>query len=235
MDGAPPQPSSRQPALAGTMEPVLGGLHPAHRPQSFELCSGPAALAMAIEALAPNQPAWRDLEHDLWCKATGADEVPGAGPSRELFPEEVALAGARSGYHVVVKHQAPAIPWREHLTEIGLTSDQIEAAYETADHAARGAGVVFQQGQPKEADVQRGIEAGHPLLLVIDGSHRHDDREPFPHWVTIVDLTEDQLMLHDPLEDGGPEEGMVSRLPAVQGFEGTLALIEVAHGNRLAR
>lgn len=217
------------------MEPVLGELHPAHRPQTFELCSGPAALAMALEALDPNQPRWRDIEHDLWSKATGTDEVPGAGPSRELFPEEVALAAARSGYHVIVQHQAPATPWETHLTEQGFEIEAMEAAYETADHAARGAGVVFQQGQPKEADLRRGTEAGHPMLLLIDGSHRHDERDPFPHWLTLVDLLEDQLMLHDPLEDGGPEEGMVSRLPAVQGFEGTLALIEVAHGNRLAR
>ncbi len=217
------------------MEPVLGKLHPAHRPQSFELCSGPAALAMALEALEPNQPRWRDLEHDLWRKATGAEEVPGAGPSRELFPEEIALAAARCGCHVTVTHQAPATPWRDHLQAQGFEPGRVEDAYEAADRAARGAGVLFEQAQPKEAHLQQGIEAGHPLLLLIDGSHRHDDRDPFPHWLTLVDLIEDQLTLHDPLEQGGPEEGMVSRLPAVQGFDGTLALVEIAHGNRLAR
>lgn len=176
---------------------------------------------MAITSLDPNPEPWRDLVVELYQAATGepADAVPAGAP--ELSPAHLALAALRRGYHVRLLRDPPLPGGDEEAT--------------AALRAAQAAGLVTAGGAPDEARVRQGLEAGHPLLLLTDAAERDDGAEPGARWLTLVGIRGDTLLLHDPGAEGGPEEELLSRLPALSGFQGRQALIEIAPGNHLRR
>ncbi|MDX1612646.1 MAG: peptidase C39 family protein, partial [Candidatus Thermoplasmatota archaeon] len=206
------------------MPRVLGELTPMHQAVSLPEVTAPAALAMGLGALRPGLAPHLDLEAELHRSGTGTPLEEASPAPRELFPEEVALAALSWGLHARLVGQGTGVPYLDHLVEQGHEAGQLEAAFERARTQAGAAGLVRKQGEPTEAHVRTALSAGHPVLLLMDATHRREDGEHAPLWVLIAGLQGDQLLLHDPGKEAGPEHGAIARLPAVQGFQGTYAL-----------
>lgn len=161
---------------------------------------GRACLAMAIAALEP--------DHDARALF---DELPAA---EAPAPGQLALAGLRRGFHVVLRGPVDG-------------TDPLGAALD--------AGLVHRPEATGIRHVLAALEAGHPALVLVNRADLHEASPSGPHWILALDADDDAVRYHDPLHSDGPDEIAWEPLSGVIGHGRQRLMLELAPPTRIDR
>lgn len=163
--------------------------------QTLEFTCGAAALMMAMGALTPDLRLDRRLELRLWRESTTVYMTKGHGGSG---PHGLALAAYRRGFNV-----------RVHLSdETDLFIDSVRSPHKKdvirlveEDFLAEIAetDMVVKRGRLGVDDLAAAFAAGEVPVVMI--SSYRIDRKKVPHWVTLADIDEQFVYVHDPFVD----------------------------------
>lgn len=135
-----------------------------------------------------------------------SEEEPAAG--------RWALEALRRGLHVILHGPADETGALEEALDAGLL------------HRREAAGV---------RHVLAALEAGHPALVLVDRASLHEASPSGPHWLIVVDATDDVVRYHDPLEADGPDSLPWESLTDLIGHARQRLLLELAPPTRIDR
>lgn len=157
--------------------------------QTTEFTCGPVATAIALAALGDDATLTREGELRLWREAT---TLPGCDPFG------LALGAHARGSRPAVLITTPDPILLEHCTQ---DWERDTRSFIQRDFRARtlAAGLTVRTGAFELDEVLRHVAAGRPAALLIDEHPMHE--EPCPHWVTLLEVRDDVVVLHDPWTD----------------------------------
>lgn len=168
--------------------------------QSTEFTCGPAALLMAMAALAPGRDCTQAEELALWREATTIFMTSGHGG---CHPVGLALAAQRRGF--------VAEAWlntREPLFVDGVRREDkkavIRAVHTQFLADAEASGLAVHCGELETADLAARLQQGWLAVALI--STWRLDRRKAPHWVLLSAADAECFYIHDP--DPPEDEGV---------------------------
>jgi ribosomal protein S18 acetylase RimI-like enzyme len=165
--------------------------------QTTEFSCGPAALMMAMAGLDSTLVLDRGLEIDLWREATTIYMTRGHGG---CHPLGLALAASRRGYQAEV-----FINTTEPLFLDGVRSDYKKSVLNLVhqrflEEARATQAVALHHKEITQGQVQAWLEKGYGVVIMIS-TYRLDGKKA-PHWVTVTNIDDRCLYVHDPDPDG---------------------------------
>ncbi len=160
--------------------------------QTTEFSCGPAALMMAMASLDEHCQPEQMQELDIWREATTIFMTSGHGG---CHPIGLALAAQRRGYQAQVLLN----------TEQPLFIDGVRSAYKknimqrVHEHFAAqavAAGVRLRYQDFSLAQIDELLASDHAVMMLIS-TYRLDGKKA-PHWVTLSNIDDRYLYVHDP-------------------------------------
>jgi ribosomal protein S18 acetylase RimI-like enzyme len=174
--------------------------------QTLAFSCGPAALMMAMKALAPDLVLDRGLEVRLWREATSVFMTAGHGGTT---PFGLAVAAARRGFAAAVYASGP-----RPLFGDSVRSDDKRAviALTEEDYVAemRERGIPLYEAAPDLAAVTAALADGAVVVVLISTWRLY--RERAPHWVVLTGFDAEHIYIHDPWIDPNMDYGAVDKV-----------------------
>jgi ribosomal protein S18 acetylase RimI-like enzyme/predicted double-glycine peptidase len=163
--------------------------------QTTDFSCGPASLMMAMAKLDKNLVLDQNLELDIWREATTIFMTSGHGG---CHPLGLALAAEKRGLKVKVYINLDSVLFikgvrSQHKKDIMLAVEQ----QFRQKVAASSIELIIRE--VTTADLQAHLEQGASVISLIS-TYQLDDKKA-PHWVTITEIDDDYLYVHDPDPD----------------------------------
>lgn len=164
--------------------------------QTTEFTCGPASLMMAMASLDPGLHLDQHLELDIWREATTIFMTSGHGG---CHPLGLALAAQRRGYDVCA-----CINSRDPLFIDGVRSQHKKAimtlVHEQFVHSASLCpGIELRYEDVSQQQIATWLDKGYAVVMLIS-TYRLDGKKT-PHWVTVTNIDDRCLYVHDSAAD----------------------------------
>jgi ribosomal protein S18 acetylase RimI-like enzyme len=160
--------------------------------QTTQFTCGPAALMMAMAGLDTNIQLDQATELDIWREATTIYMTSGHGG---CHPVGLGLAAQSRGFDVEVY-----LNTRDPLFLDGVRSADKKSVMETVHNRflekAREQQMDIVYADIDQSQIKDWLQAGYGVLVLIS-SYRLDRRKS-PHWVTVTNIDEHCMYVHDP-------------------------------------
>lgn len=168
--------------------------------QTQDFTCGPAAIMMAMKALAPNLELDRKLELRLWREATTIYMTSGHGG---CGPYGLALAAAHRGFGVELVINDERMPLLDSVRS-PEKKEVMRLVQEDMLEEIQTLGLPLTYGTLSVDDLKaRFDDGGVPVVLI---SSWRIYGEKFPHWVVITGFDEHYVYMHDPYVDHNNDE-----------------------------
>lgn len=170
--------------------------------QTTEFTCGPASLMMAMAKLDPKLELDQGLELDIWREATSIYMTSGHGG---CHPVGLALAAKARGLipHVYINTRSPLFiegVRSEHKKQIMAVVEQQFLQKAAEQH------IDIQYQDVSLETLQEHLQKGATVIILIS-SYQLDGKKS-PHWVTLTDVDEQCLYVHDSHQE---EEDLVAQ------------------------
>jgi len=160
--------------------------------QTTTFTCGPASLMMAMAGLQPTLELDQNLELDLWREATTIFMTSGHGG---CHPLGLALAANQRGFQVEVSLSRTTTPFLEGV-RAAHKKNILAVVHHQFLERTRAEVIPIHQGSVTVAKVDRWLEEGYAVLVMISSYRMNGDKAP--HWVVVTASDELCFYLHDP-------------------------------------
>jgi ribosomal protein S18 acetylase RimI-like enzyme len=168
---------------------------PPYYAQTSDFTCGPAALMMAMAAVAPQAPMDRRLEFRLWREATIVYMAKGHGGCE---PFGLALAAARRGFVVAVHVNRPppyfldSVRGEDKREVMTLIQDDFRDQLDDLH-------VTLNEWPLSMDELREALDQGQAAVLLV--SHYRMVGSRVPHWIVAFGHDDRRVYVHDPFVD----------------------------------
>lgn len=160
--------------------------------QTTDFTCGPSALLMAMASQNPSIALNQNHELDLWREATTIFMTSGHGG---CHPIGLAIAAHKRGFEAIVN-----INTQQPLFINGVRSDDKKQIMSVVHHQfvsqAKQSGITLDYNELTQAQLQQWLDQDYAVIILIS-TYRLDGKK-IPHWVTLTNMDERCLYVHDP-------------------------------------
>lgn len=174
--------------------------------QTTDFTCGPAALMMAMKALAPDLEPDRRLELRIWRESTTIFMTSGHGGTG---PFGLALAAWKRGFEVELYVNDDRALFLDSVRSEEKKEVMRLVHEEQVEDAVRAGIPVHYQGLPPAGLSAALTEGAVPVVLISSYSIY---REKFPHWVVVTGADEKFFYVHDPLVEYDKHQTVMDRM-----------------------
>ncbi len=193
-------------------EKALGQKRPSHLikvpyyRQTLEFTCGPAALIMAMKALAPDMKVNRELEITLWRESTTVFMTSGIGG---CTPFGLALAAVHRGFKASL-HTSSGADFFQDSVRSPVKKEVIKLVQKGFIRELREHQAPISYKTVSLKMLQRRMEAGAIPIVLISSYRIYGDKAP--HWVVVTGYDDRFVRVHDPYVDSEAGETIVDSL-----------------------
>lgn len=174
--------------------------------QTLEFTCGPAALMMAMKALAPEMQFTRGLEIELWRESTTVFMTSGIGG---CTPFGMALAALQRGFLVELYTTAGRSSFSDSVRD-PEKKEVIRLVQEDFIQELRRRGAPIHRSAVPLAELVRRVDAGQIPVVLISSYRIYGEKAP--HWVVVTGYDARFVYVHDPYVDAAEGETLIDSL-----------------------
>lgn len=160
--------------------------------QTTDFTCGPSALLMAMASQNSNILLNQNHELDLWREATTIFMTSGHGG---CHPVGLAIAAHKRGFEAIV-----SLNTQQPLFINGVRNDDKKKIMSVVHHQfvtqANQRNIKLDYNELTQAKLQQWLNDGYAIIILIS-TYRLDGKK-IPHWVTLTNMDERCLYVHDP-------------------------------------